>query len=221
METLRSVWNQTLPVTQTLILTEDLQDSGLRFPATISKILNNGLKHVDLSGFDYILRLDSDTVLPSNFVEDNLKEHAAVMGWGNAMLIHTQTFIKLMNGQFFEEQDDSYIRLRFEMEGYKSTNLQIKPIKERDCGLAHTSKYFVERGELMFQLGYEPFHVFSKALLNLQSLMMLVGYVKAVLCRFKRFDIACWVTRRQISELRHPMALLRKAKPYVSQKSLG
>lgn len=218
-EAVESVRCQTVPVTEVLVLSE--VSSIKPFPKRMSSILNNALENIKLENYDYLLRVDSDTVLPQNFLEENLKSDAKVMGWGYAQIIHIPTFLKLMHGRFFSEQDDTYIRLMFEMHGQKTCNLTVEPLSSRPFGECHGSGYFIERGQLMYKLGYEPAHIFSKALLNRQSMFMLYGYLKAWIQRLSKFDVSPFVAWTQLRALKHLHSLLRKAKPYLLQKNLG
>jgi hypothetical protein len=214
LETLRSIWNQTIPVTETLILTEQPHEEST-FPEKLCKILNNGLQHINLEGFDYILKVDADSVLPANFVEANLSDEPDVVGLGMAMLIKTSTFTELMDGRFFEEQDDSYIRFKFASENRTSRDYSIEPVVARKDGAAHGIKYFVDRGTLMYKFGYGPVHVLSKLLLQPRNALLLVGYLKAWLQRKKMFDVSDYVKWYQVQHFIHPKRLLGKMKAYL------
>lgn len=48
----------------------------------VSKVLNEGLSHIRLEDFDYLLRVDGDVVLLHNFLEENLKGKPDPMRWG-------------------------------------------------------------------------------------------------------------------------------------------
>jgi len=80
----------------------------------VAVALNRALSKVRLSEYDYLLRVDADTVLPSNFIEENLKVDADYVGKaGYAMLLKMNCFIKFFNGRFFEiGAEDSYIGLK-------------------------------------------------------------------------------------------------------------
>jgi len=210
-ETLESVHNQTVPIDYLLIVSERITDN-ISFPAKISKALNNAFSHINLEGFDYILRVDGDTIIPANFVEENLKENPHVTGDGDAMLIHVPSFLKVMSGRFFKEQDDTYIRFKFAQDGLKSTDLRVQPIRTRKCGAKHSYRYYVERGEIMYRFGYEPLHVLSKFILDRRNAFLVYGYLKAAMLHYGRYDVYDYVRREQAS---HFLQLRSKLRAYI------
>jgi hypothetical protein len=214
--TVGSVFCQTVEPSLVLVLTERVA-GGVRFPAKMSLVLNNGLEGVDLSRFDYVLRVDDDTVLPRNFVEENLRGFPDVVGLGNAMLIRVSSFLRVMGGRFFVEHDDSYVWFKFASLGLLCQDYVVKPVLVRGAGCGHGVRYFVERGEFMFQFGYEPFHVLVKVLLDRMNLFMLVGYFRALLLRYPKFDVAGYVGWLQVQRFLHPLRSLRKAKRYIKK----
>jgi hypothetical protein len=159
LETLRSVWNQTVPVTQTLILTEKINEEST-FPAKISTILNNGLTSIRLEEYDYLLRVDADTILPAKFIEAHLQQQPHLVGYGNAQLINMPAFIEVMDAKFFPEQDDDYIRFKFASKGKRVIDYTVSPnITRKECTTHQMQKYFVERGTILYSCGCEPFHL--------------------------------------------------------------
>jgi hypothetical protein len=210
-ETVESVHNQTVPVDDVLIVSEKITDN-ISFPAKISKALNNALSHINLEDFDYILRVDGDTIIPSNFVEENLKENPHVTGDGDAMIIHVPSFLREMGGRFFDEQDDTYVRFKFAQDGLRSTNLKVQPIRTRKCGAKHSYRYYVERGEIMYRFGYEPLHVLSKFLLDRRNAFLVFGYLKGLLLRYKHFDVYDYVRWEQAQ---HFLCLRSKMRAYI------
>ena len=209
-ETVASIHNQTVPIDNLLIVSEKIVED-ISFPAKISKALNNALANINLENFDYILRVDGDTVIPRNFVEANLKDHPHVAGDGDAMLLHVPSFLSIMGGRFFDEQDDTYIRFRFAKEGLRSTDLKVQPLSRRKFGVKHDYTYFVERGEIFYRFGYEPLHVFAKVLLDVRNVFLVFGYLKAALLRYKRFDVSDYVKRLQV---KHFLCLRSKLRAY-------
>jgi hypothetical protein len=82
IDTLQSIFSQSIPVTTTLLLTEKVTEK-ISFPAKISKILNSMIEFVRIEKFDYILRVDADVILPQNFIEKILS--LDFMRWVMAM----------------------------------------------------------------------------------------------------------------------------------------
>jgi hypothetical protein len=198
-ETAESVVKQTVPVEQVLLIFN--RGVGASFPARMSNALNEGLKAVDLAEYDYLLRVDSDTVLPNNFLSSSLALNADVVGYGHAHLIRVATFLKVMNGKFNSESDDSYLNYKFQSEGYKWSYWDVKPIMSRKPGKTHSVNYFVERGEIMWKHGYEPLHVFGSVRWEPKNVLAIFGYFLALLRRKRRLDVSKFVFRFQISKL--------------------
>ena len=163
----------------------------------VSYVLNEGLKHVNLNEYDYILRVDCDTLLPIDFVEKNLQLNADAVGFGHAHLIKVSTFLKVMNGKFHSVSDDSYLNFKFMKEGYTWAYWNTKPVMVRDNGKTYGLKYFFERGKLMWQLGYEPLHVFGNCRWTIKNVLAVAGYFSALANKVKRFDVADFVFRYQ------------------------
>ena len=195
-----SILAQTVPIEMLVILSKKVEAGTLA--ERVSFILNEALSHIRIEDFDYILRVDGDTVLPTDFLEECLKEEPDLYGdWGYAMLIKAQPFLKLMNGKFHPESDDSYIIHKFIAEKQKVFHRQIKPVQIRKR--PHDMNDLLACGEIYYKLGYEPFHVLSflgNRRLK-EMLLVVIGYFNALVRREHKFDIASYVWRHQTRKL--------------------
>lgn len=192
--------NQTLPVEMIVILPKKMQGSTIA--EKLSKVLNDGLSHLKLESFDYILRVDSDTVLPASFLKENLKQQSDLSGdAGYAMIIKTSTFIQVMQGRFHPESDDSYTCYKFMQENRKVQKNRVKAILLRPSGVHHSIEYFVNRGTAMWKLGYEPLHVLMSWRWEWRNIFTVYGYLRAILRGTKRHDIAKFVWNKQVRRL--------------------
>ena len=126
-KTVQSIIKQQIPVQGIIITNEMVQGGNLQ--QKMSKILNNVLKKTDLTQYDYVLRVDADTTLPSDFLTLNLKNKPDIVGYGSAQLIKTAPFLKLMNGQLHPESDDSYIVHKFRQHNLKAYDYAVLPNK--------------------------------------------------------------------------------------------
>jgi len=212
-DTIKSVLNQTVPVTHTIILTEKIEEK-MPFPAKISKVLNNLLeKIVDLSSYDYILRVDTDTILPPNFIEENLKKDYAVLGYGYAQIIKVKPFIEVLGGRMNKHHDDGYIIQKLKFTGFaaSSKDYTVPPILKRGSGLHHGSSWFVDQGELNYMYGGDPVSVLFDTIykFNEYTIFQIYGYFKALITRAERFDIAAPVIYRHCLKYRHPKRFFR------------
>ena len=200
-ECLNAVLNQTL--LPDLILVLPKKGEGKTLPERISWVLNQALSHVRLEDFDYIVRVDADTVLPPNYIEENLKDKPDLCGKaGYGLIVKVKPFLKLLNGRFHPKSDDSYIRYKFRMKGLKVTDWKVKPVVKRKSGGKHGLKYFLYRGFNMYRLGYEPLHVLGSFRWEPRNFLTVFGYLLALLKRERRFDVAPFVWKQQINKLR-------------------
>lgn len=172
----------------------------------VAKALNTALRKVDLDKYDYILRVDADTKLPNNFIEENLKKNADCVGTsGYAMLINKKAFLEVFHGRFPEVcGEDSYFCLKLLSRGYIVKPWTLPPISKRESRVGHPWSHHFNRGEEMYKLGYEPFHVFNVLRTTLKNpgvLFIVMGYGIAILKQMNRYKFARWVFRRQLKRL--------------------
>lgn len=197
--TVRSVLNQTVPVETIVILPKKVLQGTVA--EKVSIVLNECWSHVKIETFDYVLRIDGDVVLPTDFLEQNLKDQPDFVGdAGYAMVIKTSAFQQCM-GTFHPESDDGYTRYKFMQEGYKVIAYRVAPILLRRSGKPHGLKYFVERGVSMWKLGYEPFHVLGSFRWEPRNVFAVFGYFLSFLMRQKKFDVAEYVWHKQVERL--------------------
>ena len=204
IDTLQSIFSQSIPVTTTLLLTEKVTEK-LSFPAKISKILNGMIEFVRIEKFDYILRVDADVILPQNFIEKNLESGTHAMGYGYAQLIDVKSFIKCMNGKFNPEHDDGYIIEKFKFCGIPASwDYVIKPILKREMGNHQGSGWFFAQGELKYKYGWEPVSLGIYAFRNFSvyTFFEVLGFFNALFRRKKRFDVAVKIMYRQFQKYR-------------------
>jgi hypothetical protein len=173
-------------------------------PAKVSDVLNDGLSHIHLENFDYLLRVDGDTVIPPNFLEINLKEHADCCGrTGCAMLIKVSTFLRLMNGKFHPELDDTYLGLKFMKEGATVIGWKVGA-RHRSVVRDNINEYS-NRGKLMYKVGYEPVHLVQSLVhvhfWTIRDVFTVWGYFVAAIKRTPKYEVADYVFNRQVKRL--------------------
>lgn len=156
-ECVKSVLAQTLPVSMIVILSERVH--GETLPEKISEALNRGLADLRMENYDYILRVDGDTILPENFLEENLKDNPDLCGKGGyAHIIKVKPFTEFFKGKFHKKNDDTYFNLKFRLLGLKVTDWKVPPKLTRQSGARHGLRYFWDRGILLYRMGFEPIH---------------------------------------------------------------
>lgn len=169
----------------------------------IAKALNFLLSKISLREYDYLLRVDADTILPPRFIEENLKANADYVGKaGYAMLLKVECFLRFFGGRFVEVgAEDSYIGLKLLSRGCSVKSWVLPPKLKRKSGVHHSWRYYLTRGVEMYKLGYEPIHVIEVLRRDFRNMFTIIGYVIAALKRVERYDIAPWVFRAQLKRL--------------------
>lgn len=201
-ETVQSILAQTVPVEMLAFLPKKVNKPTIN--DRITQVLNDGLTRFHLEEFDYLLRVDGDTILPSNFIEENLTLNADLCGkTGCAMLIKMSTFRRVMQGRFSTISDDTYLGLKFMMYG--------AVVKDWKVRAKHESKTnpiddYIFRGKTLYRLGYEPIHVIHGCLLSLKcwtpkNFFTILVYFKCALNRMPKSDVADFVWRYQVKRL--------------------
>lgn len=202
-ETIRSILNQTYPIEMLAILPKKINKPTIN--DRITQVLNDGLANINLESFDYLLRIDGDVTISSNFIEENLKADADCCGKsGYAMLIKVSTFLRLMNGRFSKISDDTYLGLKFMKEGAKVVNLRAHA--EHSSTTAHPLSDYILRGKTLYKVGYEPVHMIHECLLHvhyitLKDCFTVLTYFGSVIKRIPKSDVAGYVFNYQVKRL--------------------
>lgn len=195
-----SILSQTVPVSMIVLLHKRLK--GGTTAQKVSLTLNEGLSHICLGDYDYLLRVDCDTVLHPTFLFVALQGFPDLYGdAGYAMLIKISVFKRLLDGKFNNVSDDTYLFHKFRIEGVKTVNLDKALVQTRTWRHNKTNNMYC--GEIYYRIGYEPFHILG-FLRNPSFRMMLfvvLGYFCALFRRVGKFDFAPRIWRYQMRRL--------------------
>jgi len=207
-QTIQSVMNQTVPVDMIVLLTK--KSSKPTLVERIPDALNEGYSHIKLEDFDYILRLDGDTILKETFLERNLDGKPDSRGSGRAHLIKVKPFLELMNGKYYALADDSYLNAKFKEHGKKVESLVEEPLSYAKHPF--DVKYNVDRGKVNYILGWTPVHIAQSLSWDWNRIFLVGSYfISWLLLRPKRADVAKFVEYYQIrSEISHLTRLLKR-----------
>ena len=214
LSTIRSIADQTTSVSAICILTK-IAPKTLPFPAKISYVVNEWLKTVRLECFDYLLRVDADTVLPVNFIEVNLVGYPDVVGYGPAQLIKVSSFLKFMGGRFHPDHDDGYVIFKFKALGLNvKTIYTVQPMINRVSGKHRGCGWHVDQGVLHYRYGYDILYEHLIVLgkwgqYHPYGLFFLVGYWKALFSRKVLFDVGVLFRYKLLMNYRYPKRLLK------------
>jgi glycosyltransferase involved in cell wall biosynthesis len=167
----------------------------------VATALNQALSTINLKEYEWLLRVDADTLLPRRFLEENLEVNADCVGRaGYAMLLRRESFDKIFNGRFVEVgAEDSYILYKLLSVGHVVKAWKLQPVvKGRK---RHEWGYYSVRGVEMYKLGYEPLHVLETMLHDIRNVFTVLGYIIALVKRYKRYEFANWVFKTQLYRL--------------------
>jgi len=197
---LLSVLRQRLPVDMIVILPK--KSSTPFLPQRMSEILNEGLSHIKLEHFNYILRCDRDIYLPPNYLEENLKGEPDLVGpSANGMILKVAAFSKAMKGEFNKENDDAYTHAKLASLGFKCVRTpKIPRILTRKSGKDYDTRTQLKVGEQLFKLGYEPFHALHLCV-TIRQIRIFVGYLLALIKRTRKWDVASFMFNYQVRRL--------------------
>jgi hypothetical protein len=194
--------SQTVSGVDLLFVQPDFSKSlGIR----LGKAINFALKKIRVDAYDFLLKLDADIVLPTEFLSRNLSVGADLVGQsGFSMLLRVRPFMKLLNGRWPEETaEDTYIAHLYSRHGYTVADLVLSPLMNREGGFCYSWRYQLERGLSMYKLGCEPLHVLAAAAvdfkLNRRSIFLVFGYALAALKRVETYEFASWNFNKQVS----------------------
>lgn len=197
-----AILRQTVPVSMVVLLHKPLR--GGTTAQRVSLTLNDGLSHIRLGDYDYLLRVDCDTVLKPEFLATALKGLPDLYGdVGFAMLIKVSTFKRLMNGKFHDVSDDQYLWNKFTVEGARTIPLDKHLAQTRTWEYNKTNNMFM--GEIYYRMGYEPLHIllFLRNHNFRMNLAVVLGYFCSFFRRINKFDFAPRIWSYQIRRLIH------------------
>ena len=207
---------QTVPIDMIVLLTK--RSSKSTQTERIPEVLNDGLEKIDLKKFDYFLRVDGHVVLPKDFLGKNLEGEPDTLYGAGFSIVKIAPFIEIMGGRYYYLNDDSYLNAKFKQHG--------KKVGEQKIGLLHKEhafnpKYYVERGRMLYLLGWTPFHILGIMSSTLArnrvreetcyNIFVIGSYFLSFLVRPPKLAIAGFVRDYQIrSEVQHLTGLSKK-----------
>jgi hypothetical protein len=203
----KSVLSQTVPVS--LIVMAYRRLVGGTTATKVSFILNDMLSHVCVDDFDYVLRVDCDTVLKPEFLSVALRGDPDVYGEnGYAMLIKVSTFKRFMDARFNFVSDDQYTFNKIKVEGGRAVQIDNSFIETRPQ--KHDTATHLFCGEVYYRMGYEPIHILdflrrpcTRHTTRKFIRELVLGYFIAMIRRVEKFDIAPRIWSYQVRRLIH------------------
>jgi hypothetical protein len=189
-------------ITQIFIRPDFNKSLGERLGAAI----NASLESVNITDYDYILKMDADVILPILFLEINLTADADLNGrFGFCMLLKVNTFLKVLGGKWPElTTEDTYIEHFYSSLGFSVIDPALPPLVKRNAGVHYSWHSQLDRGVSWYKMGYEPLHVFISSFVgfrtNPRTIYSLIGYTYACLLRFEKYTFAGWLFKQQLKQ---------------------
>ena len=154
--------------------------------------MRNALAKEELDSFGYILRVDGDTILPKNFVEESLKLNADLVGCGGyAQLLKMSTFKDLFDNVYpvgFAE-DTVLTQAVIRSPHHIYSKYAVKPITPAPKKYPLSS--WIKNGEFRCKIGV-PFLLTclsfrdrrSSTLVGFNSILIIMGFLRAKISSF-------------------------------------
>ena len=211
--TMKSIRDQTVGNLSILVITKKMSLNipvGIRVARTINSFADDDFSSwwIMLKNNDYILRTDDDAYLPPNFLEENLKLNADVVGSsGYGQLIKTKPFMFCLNGRFPEViAEDSYIFYYFKYLGLKACGYKVRPEKLKRK--KHNLQYWLNVGGERYRIGYLPHMVIlsfrdsiSGFNVGFNAFYIFLGYILSSIKRLKKYPFNKMVSKLQLFRL--------------------
>jgi len=210
-----SLESQSLPPAKIVVADRIFHDRhvGIR----VSKALNTALDGLDLTEFDWFLRVDGDVLLPPDWIEKAVALGADVIGTGGVLLVRMSAF-KAVGYRFpVLEAEDSMLILKLMSLGFKRVPFT-EPMSLRGMmrGTDSSMLTFFRNGIWRWKMGYEPIHAIYISVVaaahyrNLRFLFQIFGYFFALLSRPRKWDkdLARFVFDQQVRTNREKMRKL-------------
>lgn len=161
---------------------EPPRDSILVAPRVISAI-NACLSSTDLNKFTYILRVDADWRLPTNFIEANMPEGDTVGFYGSAIFIPVRILMELFGGRLPIADSENMIIRKLREAGYKLQHFRVPPMDTRPIDPEKTWKYFFALGKMGKRNEAHPWRYPLRCILffirerDIRGIFELIGYI--------------------------------------------
>lgn len=139
----------------------------------VSTAINRGLEGVDLSKYEWLIKIDDDVLFNDDFIVDNINADYDLMGKGAVMFIRMSLFGDIMGGKFFMcNTDDTYIATVFEKHRTKTMLWRYENTPTRFNKVVNSKEEVFLAGFDAGRMGaHYPYKFYKK------PLTQLVGYI--------------------------------------------
>lgn len=149
--TVNSLKSQTLKPQKIIVTSKRFSSPFLG--VRIAKAINAELSSINLENYDFLLRVDDDMILPANFLEENSKIQADIIGAGGTLMLRISA-LKRIGGWPEYPTEDSYLLWTAKALNLKLARETIKMISTRKQGTHYPDKVMIDYGKETWRLGY-------------------------------------------------------------------
>lgn len=210
-QTRLSLESQSIPPVQIAVADEVFHDRnvGIR----VARAINSVLEWLDVSEFDWFLRVDGDILLPHDWIEKSVASGADVIGRGGYALLVRMSAFSAVGYRFpVVENEDTMLVLKLQSLGFKAIPYVVKPkfLREPRRGTDRSLLTFFHGGTWAWKSGYEPIHAVynfisaTKIRRNPRYLLGIFGYFFSAFSRVEKWDegVTRFVRHEQLRRLR-------------------
>jgi hypothetical protein len=196
-KTVESIKQQTVPVSK-LVVADNPFPQFRYVGERAGMAMRKALSQECLENFTYILRVDGDTLLPRNFVEESLKLNADLVGCGGyAQLLKVSAFQDLFDGvypvDFAEDTVISQAVILSQNHIYR--RYVVQPIRPAPRKYPITS--WIRSGEARYKIGISFLLTClsfrdrrSSTLVGFKSILIIIGFLSAKIRGAKQYSFA-------------------------------
>lgn len=200
----KSAENQTIP---TDVVIADGVFKTDTWQRSLVMAINQALAFMRWREYDWVVRVNGDDEIQPNFIEENLKAEADIIGTGNPMLLKTEV-LEAMGGWPYHPLEDYHIALLARKLGFKNVPLRMRPVSSRPYGIHYDFKKMFDEGWWSYQLGREPLQMMMTkikwAKRTRRPILFygaMAGYLMAILRRAEPSDVFDYTVRDQVGIL--------------------
>jgi len=161
----------------------------------VGKTINQALQLLNLHEIDYLLKIDADVLIKTDYLEKCVKMDADLVGLGPFMLIKAKPFFLLLKGRWPETPaDDAYIAMAFRAGGLRVTRFPEGILVKRKGGATGSWRYYYLRGVDDWKVGFDPLREFMAVLWliirrrSMLPVFTLIAYIAAMLKGEKMYE---------------------------------
>jgi len=180
----------------------------------VAKAINQALRTLDLPAFDYLLKVDADVLMKTDYLEKCVSLGADLVGLGPFMLVRVKPFLLLLRGKWPETPaDDAYVMMAFKARGLRVAPCPPDLLVRRKGGARGSWRYYYLRGVDDWRVGFDPIRELFAVLWliirrrSMLPLFTLLGYLVALARGERMYEFG---STNLVSGLRHHVNVVKR-----------